>query len=279
MIKYIVSDLDGTLFKGHGETIFDITAENALAIRKAHDAGIHFAVASGRTYLHGKRILELNGYEEDVLCTGLNGSIIYDHGDLVCKKSLSQDISLLIVDELGNHENLFLNAQVQDLGEGRAYYYYDRQPSFKYKKECETLGIGVYEELSMLEFIKQHTEIGKISITSLNKEDSFKLEGILRDIFNDKIGYSRSSDTFLELHHKESNKANFIKYIMDTYTISMNEIATVGDSYNDIPMFECSGVSFALESGDSEARAIAKYCVKDVSECIYACIESNKKAE
>ena len=147
MIKYIVSDLDGTLFKGHGETIFDLTKENVEAIHKALEAGIHLAVASGRTYLHGKRILELNGYVNDVLCTGLNGSIIYDHGKLVEQKYLSKDCSLRIINVLMDHEALFLNAQIQDLDEGRAYYYYDRQPSFKYKKECETLQIGIYEDL------------------------------------------------------------------------------------------------------------------------------------
>lgn len=277
MIKYIVSDLDGTLFKGHGETIFDISNDNVEAIRKAREFGIHFVVASGRTYLHGKRILELNGYTDDILCTGLNGSIIYDHGRLVEKKFLSQEVAIRILNELKNCEDLFLNVQVQDLEEGRAYYYYDRQPSFKYKNECESLGIGIYEEVSMLDFINQHTEIGKISITSLNKEDSFKLEDILKELFNDTIGYSRSSDTFLELHHKDSNKANFIKYIMNTYNVSKYEIATVGDSYNDIPMFIQSGASFALESGDNAARAIARYGVKDVAECIYTCIEMNKK--
>ena len=128
----------------------------------------------------------------------------------------------------------------------------------------------------MQDFINQHNEIGKISITSLNKEDSFKLEEKIRVCFNDTIGYSRSSDTFLELHHKDSNKANFINYIMDTYKISKDEIATVGDSYNDIPMFMHSGASFVLESGDHAAKAVAMYCVKDVAECIYKCIEMNK---
>ena len=277
MIKYIVSDLDGTLFKGHGDTIFDLTSENTEAICKAKEAGIHIAVASGRTYLHGKRILELNGYFDDVLCTGLNGSIIYDHGKLTHKKYLNQDVCIRIINKLASYENLFLNVQIQDLEEGRAYYYYDRKPSFKYKKECETLKIGIYEEISMLDFIDKCEEIGKISITSLSKEDSFEIESILKDEFKDEIGYSRSSDVFLELHHKDSNKANFIKYIMDTYTVSKDEIATVGDSYNDRPMFECSGESFVLESGDSVAKEVAKHRVKDVAECIYKCIEMNKE--
>ena len=40
MIKWIVSDLDGTLFDGHGETVLDLSAENEAALREIQQAGI-----------------------------------------------------------------------------------------------------------------------------------------------------------------------------------------------------------------------------------------------
>lgn len=277
MIKFIVSDLDGTLFKGHGETIFDLTSENANAIMEARKSGIQFAVASGRTYHHGKCILERYGYKDSILCAGLNGSIIYDNGIVSNRKFLSQEMAMAILNEIDKLKDLFKNVQIQDLEQGRAYYYYDREPSFKYKKECQNLGIGIYEEISMKEFITKHNEIGKISFTSSTKEQSFQLEEHLRQVFNDKIGYSRSSDTFLELHHSQSSKANFIRYIQDTYGVLKEEIACVGDSYNDIAMFELCGSSFVLESGDEEAKSHAMYFVKDVAECIHQCIAMNQE--
>ncbi len=57
MIKWIVSDLDGTLFEGHGETVFDLSPANEAALQAVQNAGIEFSAASGRMIGYGIHLL------------------------------------------------------------------------------------------------------------------------------------------------------------------------------------------------------------------------------
>ena len=49
MIRFIITDLDGTLFHGHGDSLFDLTSENTEALAKARANGIRVLPCSGRT--------------------------------------------------------------------------------------------------------------------------------------------------------------------------------------------------------------------------------------
>ena len=62
MIKWIVSDLDGTLFEGHGETVFDLCPANEAALKALQRQGIEFCVASGRMIGYGIHLLENMGF-------------------------------------------------------------------------------------------------------------------------------------------------------------------------------------------------------------------------
>lgn len=55
MIKVIVSDMDGTLFKDHKETIFNLSDRNEEALSNIQKANVAFYVASGRMYSYGKK--------------------------------------------------------------------------------------------------------------------------------------------------------------------------------------------------------------------------------
>ena len=241
MIKYLVCDLDDTLLYKHGDSwLFDLTERNKNALKKIGDSDIHFCVASGRTYLHGKKILEMFDLLDGGICCGLNGSIYYDNGVTLCPKTIEPNDVLDMVQMVEGYTEDYYNMQIQDLGENRNYYYPDCKPVEKYKKECVDLGIGNWDDTPLKDAILQNPnmEIGKFSIVSEVKESSSKLEEIIRAKYGLKYTITRSGKGYLEVTNKEANKGNFIRYIKDTYHLANNEIAVVGDNYNDISMFE-----------------------------------------
>lgn len=68
MIKLIASDMDGTLLNSN----HDIDKETVDAIRKAEEAGIIFAISTGREYESVKEVLDKHNIK--VQCILSNGA-------------------------------------------------------------------------------------------------------------------------------------------------------------------------------------------------------------
>ena len=90
MIKWIVSDLDGTLFDGHGETVLDLSAENEAALREIQQAGIEFSAASGRMIGYSIHLMKKYGFSK-IRAAGFNGAVGYDQGKWVAVRALKRE--------------------------------------------------------------------------------------------------------------------------------------------------------------------------------------------
>ena len=81
-----------------------------------------------------------------------------------------------------------------------------------------------------------------------------------------EILWSRESVEFMK---KGVNKANALKQIIDMQHIKDDEVAVVGDSGNDICLFETFENSFVMKNAPKEVKLKAKneiegvYCIKD----------------
>ncbi|MCS4558904.1 HAD-IIB family hydrolase, partial [Shewanella sp. C32] len=70
MVMCIATDMDGTLLNQHQE----ITEENRLALLNAIEKGVHVVVATGRSYVEAKNVLQEAGLEVPLIC--VNGAEI-----------------------------------------------------------------------------------------------------------------------------------------------------------------------------------------------------------
>ncbi len=76
--------------------------------------------------------------------------------------------------------------------------------------------------------------------------------------FGERATASRSQPYYLDITHKEANKGAVVDYLSDYFTIPPEEIATIGDSPNDVLMFKRSGLSIAMGNASDEVKAQAK---------------------
>ncbi|MGW8956806.1 HAD-IIB family hydrolase [Paenibacillus sp. NPDC055715] len=65
-----------------------------------------------------------------------------------------------------------------------------------------------------------------------------------------------SLDRNFEVEHKDASKGNALRYLADHLGISMEEAATVGDSYNDIPMLTMAGKGIAMGNAKEDINAV-----------------------
>jgi Cof subfamily protein (haloacid dehalogenase superfamily) len=67
-----------------------------------------------------------------------------------------------------------------------------------------------------------------------------------------------------ELTRKNITKANGIDVLAKYYHVSKDDIISIGDNYNDLPMFEKSGFSIAMGNSVDEVKKQADYVTDDI---------------
>ena len=275
MIRFIITDLDGTLFHNHGESLFDLTSENVEGLKQAKENGICVLPCSGRAITYTLRLYELHDLGTPVIAAGLNAATIYDEG-LVEIYKLDKDIVLKMMDLVNEYPGKFYNMQVQDEWETRYYSDLLAAPATTYRNATGKDKCTVVGDIDALEYVNSGRDICRFSIISHTASDSKFLEEKLREVFDDEITISRSSNTFIEVNHKIGNKARFVRYIKEKYNLTADEVAVIGDNHNDSFMFTESNHTFAMQSGDELLKNDAKYIVESVAECINMCLEMNE---
>jgi len=70
----------------------------------------------------------------------------------------------------------------------------------------------------------------------------------------------------LEITSIKANKAITLKEYIKLNNIKEDEVAIVGDSENDIPLFDNFNNSFAMANGDERVLKLAKHIVNKVSD-------------
>ena len=95
MIKLIASDMDGTLLNNN----HDIDKETVEAIRKAEEAGIIFAISTGREYESVKPILDKHNIKAQ--CILSNGAEYRDEeGNILDKVNINEESAKRVIDIL-----------------------------------------------------------------------------------------------------------------------------------------------------------------------------------
>lgn len=261
MIKNIFCDLDGTLYHN------GISNEDITAIKKIEKMGVRFHVATGRIFTQADRMtkeyVNLNGY---YICE--NGSYIYDNNHkLVFKGTIDDHIVNKVMEEFDSKKaNIYFkyDGRVVLLNENKFFSKYTNE----YIVDKEFINKGNYNNL-----------IGNIGIVSQDVEELGRIELYLKAIFNEVLDVYFSSEHTLNLVPKGVSKHEAIKIVCDKIGANLDEVATIGDSPNDISMLQASKYSFAMESSRSEVKEQARYEASSVADAINKIIRINDEGD
>lgn len=110
MAGLIVTDLDGTLLGRDGR----VSPRNRAALRAAHDAGWHVAIATGRTWAESHRATDC--IAEDALFIGVSGAVLHEAGSgrVLAKSTLEPRTALELAHAIvghGHRAHLLLDAE------------------------------------------------------------------------------------------------------------------------------------------------------------------------
>lgn len=257
-MKILISDLDGTLYPHKEFKVPNQLTNNIKAVKKWTENGNVFAIATARGFRHYEVIKNNLGF--DVNFIGTNGaSIRYEDGTKVSK---SMPLSIFIDLCRFIRENNIDATAATGINNDWVWSSIDCYPKDvpAYKVHLDSVVIADVDS------IDPSGETPRIQIfVSPDKIDE------LRKLIN-KRNYQASvtsSDTdMLDMVPLNCSKGIAIMEMCDKYGISYEDIIVVGDSENDIPMFNVTKNSYCISHAKDFVLASANAVVDTVEELI-----------
>lgn len=264
MIKMLVFDLDGTLL-----TIDkDVSTRDANAIKHVLESSdVDLTIATGRMD-H-----EINIILDSIEQSG-KGNRISQNGAFVYSKEGEPLYS-----------NLFDTPVTQDifkeaLGDRWITTALTEKEQFVIEKtedirQLESMLLHpLHETPDLVDQLGSSIQPSKISIFG-ETEDLKALQKTIDARFTDDLDSFISDPACLDIMPKHINKGAAVKRLIEEKGIKPEEIACVGDSYNDISMFELTPHSFAMPQAEPDVKAKANHVVNSVQEAIEHLLAEN----
>jgi Cof subfamily protein (haloacid dehalogenase superfamily) len=241
-ISLVLADVDGTLVNEQKV----LTERARAAVRRVRDAGIRFAITSGRPPLGMAMVLD--ALDLDTPVAGFNGGLfIKPDRSILEQKTLPDAVAgeaLEMIRKAG------LSAWVY---RGNDWLVSDADgPHVKH--EAWTVK---FEPRVVADVGAQLDQIAKVVGVSDDLEKVQRCEADARAAFDGRATANRSQPYYLDVTNKDANKGAVVDYLSGHLGVPAAEIATIGDQPTDVPMFRKSGFSIAMGNAPDEVKKLA----------------------
>lgn len=232
MIRFIATDLDGTLLDGEKR----LPGEIFPLIEEMHRRGIMFAPASGRQYANLRKLFA--PVEEKVIFICENGALVKQHGrELYCNPI--KDVFLAdALREIRALDHLFPMLCGVDF----AYIENSEMPFFQYAMTSYTNCMKV----DSLDNVIGREEICKIAVY----DEIAAAENCIK-VLPPKLPRLRtiiSGYDWCDVSAPDANKGEAIKFIRDAFSLKKEECVAFGDHMNDYEMLLECGKAYVPEN-------------------------------
>ena len=285
-MSFIAIDLDGTLLNEQNE----ISEENIKAIQFAQDRGFEVVISTGRAYFDVQTICKKAGIVP--LIIGTNGATIHSKdGKVLSSITISKicvESILKWLDEQDYYYEVFTNKAIYTLKKRREHFYQEIQ-SLKEadldtdRKEVVAAAERQFEQFGYVlvenyhEILKQEEEYFNILACSFDQK---KLaEGWNQFNMIDELRVVSSADHNIEITNKRASKGNALEKLTFMMNGSLEQSMAIGDSNNDLSMFEKVRHSVAMGNAKDDIKAVCttttlKNIDNGVAHAIYRYIEN-----
>lgn len=252
MIKLITIDVDGTLVT----PLKRLTKENIRAIDAARELGVHIAIASGRPYSGVKSFVKKLGLvEEGNFSVCQNGSYVFDNKTHeVIAGTYQNPKDLKIVDDLVKDFDVQISAMNHDS-------FYTRHKSANIYTKVDAIIAQLPLKVKSYDDFPSDKTFGRILImgskSAIDKLNANMPEKLLTDYYS-----VRTAPWLIEVMNPKTNKGFAVSAMAKKLNISQDEIMSIGNEKNDIPMLEQAGFAVAMENSVDELKKYADFITK-----------------
>ena len=242
-IKLLLADVDGTLV-----TPDKVLTDRAVdAVRRLGEAGILFAVTSGRPPRGMSMLIEPLNLTTPI--AAFNGGILVNRDMSVIEQRVVPEDLIVPVAEL--NASFGLDTWVY---RGADWYVPDPKGAHV-ARETATVR---FEPKVMASLDGLTSDVTKLVGVSDDLDAVARASEAAHDRFGDHVAAARSQPYYLDVTHPDANKGAVAQYLARTQEIPTDSIATIGDMPNDVLMFAHSGLSIAMGNASLEVQHAAR---------------------
>ncbi|HTV30354.1 MAG TPA: Cof-type HAD-IIB family hydrolase [Xanthobacteraceae bacterium] len=241
-ISLVLADVDGTL----------VTEEKVLtrraqkAVRALQEAGIRFAVTSGRPP-RGMSML-FDALEIDTPIAGFNGGLFTKPNlTIIEERTVPADVAHKAIDLIRQQG---LDAWVYRGND----WLITKADAPHVTREAWTVK---FEPKVVADVAEDLRQVAKIVGVSDDYGKVKRCETAAQTAFGSRATATRSQPYYLDVTNKDANKGGVVEYLSQHIGVPPKQIATIGDQTNDALMFERSGLSIAMGNASDEVKARA----------------------
>lgn len=248
MIKLVAIDLDGTLLDSKKE----ISPRNKATLMEAKTAGVKIVLCTGRP------LKAIEVYLDELELRDNGDYSITFNGGLVQKNKSGEIMEKVLMPLEDIHElhelAVGLDVPLDVLSDGLVLQL-PSSPNYT----------SIYSELNNL-LTFEATQIDKLSADGVYNKAVIALEADYLDEqikkipseFYDRYEVIKTRKNLLEFMPKGITKAYGLSLLAKDLGIKQEEIMTIGDEENDLPMIEYAGLGVAMENAVPEVKAAAQ---------------------
>jgi len=242
--KLLALDLDDTLLN---ET-FCISRENRDAINRAVRQGVLVTLATGRMFRsalpYAKELkidLPLITYHGALVRTAMQGETLYHRP---VPLHLAKRV-IAYCEERGFHMNVYVNDELFVACENENDY-------SRYYQSIANVKVTVVGDL------QKFLQMPPTKLTVINREGLLLgLIDKLKKCFGTELSIRLSKPHFLEITDCMATKGEALKSLAALHHIPQEQVAAIGDSYNDVDMLIYAGIGVAVNNAPADVKAVA----------------------
>lgn len=248
MLKLAIFDLDHTLLNDE-KYMSETTIQAIHALKKR---GVIIGCATGRNEMMARPFARMIGVNGPLITN--NGALLQDYSSakILYERPLERADQAAIIDYAVKHN---LN-----------YVVYTDQGIITTRKDRMAIYAGWNERFPKDLLSYQHSD----DEAELKAQTAYKILLIIADdkavknvrndlVKLDDVTMIKSSATFLDVMHKDVDKAYALKRYCRYKNIPLSNVLAFGDNDNDAAMLQSAGLGFAMKNGTPLAKKSADY--------------------
>lgn len=258
-MKLLIADLDGTLYPKKDVKNPNQLEANVEAVKHWIARGNKFAVATARGLHHYPVLRKTLDFDVNFIA-GNGAAVRLETGEEIIKTipyAIFIDLCRFVLDNK-------INASVAT-GYNNKWVWSS--------KDCFPIGLNIFRpgveetiEVADLNAIDPEAGTDRIQIF-VPENELFALRAKLEER-NYPVVITTSDTYMIDIGPENSSKGISIKELSSTFGVSKEDIIAVGDSENDIPMFEAAHRSYCIDHSSQNVRNHSDYVAKSVEEVV-----------